>query len=291
MDPAAGGFPTDTYRPMANYNSINMVGHGSYANYNGFILSWQKQTGRVTFTANYTFSKVLGIRDDNTDNGGGAGETLYQYALRPNYGVLNFDRTHIFNSAYVINMPSPAKGLLGGVVNGWAISGITQFQSGPPLQPNTNGTLNVSWPGSFTNQRYLGTTTLDLVPRLTCDPRKGLSSGQHFNAACFAPPAGGANGDYVWPYIKGPAFFNSDLAIYKNFRITERQKIQFRFSAFNWLNHALDDFNVGGNAAINLNFQNPDGSLAQTNQNKLTTGRAQFKTGRRVIEWTIKYNF
>jgi hypothetical protein len=212
--------------------------------------------------------------------------------LRKNYGVLNFDHTHIFNSAYVINLPSPAKGnkFLGGVVNGWAISGITQLQSGAPIQPNTNGTLNVQWPGNFTNQRYLGTTALDLVPKLTCDPREGLSSGQYFNAACFAPPAGGANGDYVWPYIKGPAFFNSDLAIYKNFKITERQKIQFRFSAFNWLNHPLPDFDVGGTSDIQLNFDN-NGNLSQTNLNQLTNGRPQFTTGRRVVEFTVKYNF
>ncbi len=53
----------------ANYGSkLQLVTHGSYSNYNPFIASWQKKTGRITFTTNYTFSKALGIRDGETDN-------------------------------------------------------------------------------------------------------------------------------------------------------------------------------------------------------------------------------
>ena len=293
LDPADSGFPVNDYRPMRNYTNLYLVGHGSYANYNAFVMTWQKQTGNSTFTANYTFGKVLGVRDDQTDNGNGNGETLYGFGLRENYGVLAFDHTHIFNAAYVINLPSPVHDnrFLAGVVNGWALSGITQWQSGAPIQPNTGGTLNVSWPGNFSNQRYLGTNAVDLVPRLTCDPRKGLSDGQYFNPACFAPPTGGKNGDYIWPYIKGPAFFNSDLAIYKNFNITESQKIQFRFSTFNFMNRANPDFAAGGNGDINLSFIGPNNQLADTNQNATTNGKPQFRTGRRVVEFTIKYVF
>ena len=51
-----------------------------------------------------------------------------------------------------------------GVVNGWEFSGITQWQSGPPLQPNTgantNADLNASYgsvpAGPVSAQTYLG---------------------------------------------------------------------------------------------------------------------------------------
>ena len=263
MDPSASGFPTNDYRPLQNYTDLTLIGHGSYSNYNALMLSWQKQSGPVTFTSNYTFSKVLGVRDNQTDNGQGAGNSLYPFSLRANYGVLGWDHSHIVNGAYVINLPSPVSNkLAGAVVNGWVVSGITQMQSGAPIQPNTQGTLNVSWPGDFSNQRYLGTNAVTLVPKITCDPRSGLKSGQYFNPSCFAPPTGGQNGDIIWPYIKGPAFFNSDLAVYKNFKLTERQKVQLRFSAFNFLNHPLPQFNAGGNSDIQLNFNN-NNSLSQ----------------------------
>lgn len=291
-DPASGDFPANDYRPLANYTDFTLIGHGSYSNYNAMIASWQKQSGRVTFTMNYTFSKVLGVRDNQTDNGAGAGTTLWPYALRPNYGVLSWDRTHIFNSAYVINAPNLAKKnkLLQGVANGWVISGITQVQSGAPIQPNTGGRMNVQWPGSFTAQRTLGTNALDIVPRVVCDPRKNLPSGSYFNPACFAPPTPGSIGDVIWPYIKGPAFFNSDLAMYKNFNLSESQKIQLRFSAFNFLNHPLPTFGAGGSSDVQLNFNN-NGTLSQTNLNKLTSGKPLYTTGRRVVEFALKYTF
>jgi len=50
-----------------------LVSHGSYQNYNALMASWNKQTGPVTFMLNYTFSKVLGIRDGESDNGAGNG--------------------------------------------------------------------------------------------------------------------------------------------------------------------------------------------------------------------------
>jgi hypothetical protein len=305
-DPYASGFPVNDYYPLQNYTGMTLVGHGSYSNYNAFIATWQKQSGRVTFTTNYTFSKVLGIRDNQTDNGNGNGNTLWPFGIRQNYGVLNFDHTHIFNAAYVFNLPSPVKGnvLAGGIVNGWVLSGITQLQSGAPIQGNTNGNLNVSWGcvnhtnpdgtvtcAGYSAQNQMGTNAISLQPRITCDPRSGLKSGQYFNPNCFAPPIPGTQGDIIWPYIKGPAFFNSDLAIYKRFTFKERQKIELRFSAFNFLNHPLPQFNAGGNSDIKLNFANANGGLTQLNQNVLTTGSPIFSVGRRVVEFTAKYNF
>jgi hypothetical protein len=304
-DPWVSGFSGADYHPMLNYTGMTLIGHGSYSNYNAMIVTWMKQTGRMTFTTNFTFSKVLGIRDNETDNGQGSGNTLDPFNIRNNYGVLNYDHSRIFNAAYVFNLPSPEKNnkILGGVVNGWVLSGITQMQSGAPIQGNTGGTLNVQYgcvnhtdaSGNTTcvgisGQNQLGTDAISLVPRLTCDPRSGLKSGQYYNPNCFAPPTPGHQGDVIWPYIHGPAFFNSDLAIYKRFNFQEHKRVELRFSAFNFLNHPLPQFGAGGNSDLQLNFSN-NGALTQTNQNALTTGTPHFTVGRRVIEFTAKFNF
>jgi hypothetical protein len=129
------------------------------------------------------------------------------------------------------------------------------------------------------------------MPVLTCDPRHGVPSGYYFNPSCFAPPTGGALGALVWPYIKGPSFFNSDLAVYKNFTWKEHQKVQFRMSAFNFLNHPLPEFNAAGNNSdIELNFNN-NNTLSQSNINTNTSGKPLNTVGRRVIEFSVKYNF
>jgi hypothetical protein len=300
--PFASGFPTNDYYPRHNYTSISLLSHGGYSNYNAFITKWQKQTGRSTFLINYTFSKVLGTRDGQSFNGNIAGNTEYPYSLSPNYGVLAYDRTHIFNAAYVINLPSPIHGnpFLAGAVNGWELSGITQWQSGPPLQTltgdNTGASLNATYgnvaAGPVSSSTYLGTNALPLIPVLVCDPRKGLSSGQYFNPSCFAPPSPGQIGNIIWPYVKGPALFNSDLSLFKNFTIKERQKVQLRFEAFNFLNHPLPEFNAtGNNADVTLRFSDGNGNLTQTNQNANTTGKPLYTVNRRVIEFAVRYTF
>ena len=89
-------------------------------------------------------------------------------------------------------------------------------------------------------------------PILTCDPTSGLGKNQYINPNCFAlPTAIGQNGPTVLPAIYGPAFFNWDLGLFKNFQITESKKLQLRFNGYNFLNHPLWSFN-GSN--LNLGF-------------------------------------
>jgi hypothetical protein len=303
VSPYSSSFNGNDYYPYHNYpGGIQLFSHGGYSNYNAFITTWQKQTGRTTFTTNYTFSKVLGTRDGQTTNGNQAGAAEYPYSLGANYGVLAYDHSQIFNAAYVINLPSPMHGnrILAGTVNGWEFSGITQLQSGPPLQPLTGATSNADLNATYGNnangptsaQTYLGTSSMQLLPVLTCNPKSNLKSGYYFNPNCFTPPQPGQVGNIIWPYIHGPALFNSDLSLFKNFRIREKQKIQLRFEAFNFLNHPLPEFDAtGGNSDVSLKFANSSGNLTTTNQNADTTGKPLFTVNRRVIEFAIKYNF
>ena len=277
----AGGPPsTADYTPYL-YNSVSVNTHGSYSNYHALQAMWQKQKGRSTYMVNYTFSKVLGIRDGQTNNGAGNGSVIDVFNLNNNYGVLAYDHTHIFNTAYIIGLPSLHSGnsFAKGAANGWQVSGVLQFQSGAPFQPNVGGNFNPNWPAGVSNQSILGTNADTLVPVLTCNPGKGLTAGQYFNPSCFAVPTRGQNGNVIMPYFKGPAYFDTDLSLYKTFNVTERQHLEFRIQAFNFINHALPTFQFGG---TNLNFNAP---------NNGETGKAPITIGRRVMELAIKYNF
>jgi hypothetical protein len=290
------------YRPYANYgSSFNLITHGSYSNYNALMVTWHKQRGPVLFTTNYSFSKVLGIRDGQTNNGNGDGQVIDTYNMRSNYGPLAYDHTHIFNVAYVISMPNPIhdNAFLAYVVNGWQFAGVSQWQSGAPIQPNSEGVMNVQWDG-VSNQSILGTDSVRLVPLLSCDPRKGLSSGQYFNPACFTGPQTGSNGTIIWPYIKGPGYMNHDLSLYKNFKVNERHSVQLRMNAFNFLNHPLPQFRTGSANDLTLNLKatqiaNPANPTAPTYRytqaNPELTGKPTYTVGRRVMEFAIKYEF
>ncbi len=343
-------FNANDYRPLDNYQNIDVGYHGSYANYNSLQVTWQKQSGPVTFLANYTFGKVLGIQDGETDNGPGNGVGADPFYVHNDYGPLAYDHTHILNFSYVWNMPKFVHGnpFLGGVVNGWQFSGYTTFQSGANLQANLIN-LNSTYPGltyptnaapdlpdntipladglrstNVNTSTWFGSSSYnDLMPALICNPSKGLKSGQSFNPNCFGAPAYGQQGPLQWPYMRGPAYFDSDLALFKNFQITERQKLQFRISAVNFLNHPLRQFGLAGTSDESLNFTNnytvpisasATGSagnecaylkdpvsngfcqarvtgISPTNTNATTTGIPAFKTGSRTLTFAVKYYF
>ena len=191
--------------------------------------------------------------------------------------------------------------------SGWDLSGDTQLQSGAPIQPNTSGNLNTQYQQSTTtasgnaftpaNTYMLGTNAVVLMPYLSCDPRSSKDSS--FNVGCFNTPTQlGVNGPTVWPYIHGPKFFNSDLAVAKTFHITERQNVLFRASAFNFINHPLPQFGLGSDINLHLacNSTTQDGltptcDQGGSNVNAQTTGSPFYETGRRVVEVALKYNF
>ena len=341
------GFTQNDYRPLTNYQDIYLITHGSYANYNSLQASWKKQAGPVNFLVNYTFGKVMGIKDGQSDNGPTNGSVFDPFNLKANYGPLEYDTSHIVNATYVWNMPRFVHGnrILQGAVNGWQLSGYTTYQSGHPLQdsiagqtvlpggltvplvgapdlpdnsfalPNglrSNGINNGTWYG--TDQTGGGYEYFAL--QVTCDPRKH-ASGLYFNPNCFSVPTQGHLGSVVWPYIHAPAYFDSDLGVYKSFKITESKQLQFRVQATNLLNHPLPQFGLGGPLDHQLNFTNnytmTENSasecqllnsssstapctvklvgLATTNQNTATTGKPGFKTGQRVLTFSAKFYF
>ena len=292
-DPPSSALPD--FRPYDYGNGLYALRHGSYSNYNGLVAQWMKQSGPAVFNLNYTWSHTLGIRDGTNDNGQGSGASVDSFNLRNNYGTLAYNRFHVFNASYVLNLPSPIHGnaFLGQAINGWQLSGVLQLQSGPPLQPLTGGRLNAGFPGGVSNQSILGTDGIQLQPYLTCDPRSG--GGQFFNTGCFAvPTTRGVNGPTVWPTIVGPGYVDTDMGIYKNFAVTERQKIQFRLTAFNLVNHPNQQFGLGSD--VNLSFGCPKGQTCSSvsqygNTNAKTTGNPQYTYGNRTVEIALKYIF
>ena len=200
---------------------------------------------------------------------------------------------------------------IGELANGWELSGITSVQSGgdisaittPNLSPSgTIGPINLpnvtptmANPNAITvsNTVYLGTTDVDLQPTVLCDPRSSRSKGQLMNPSCFGLPDLLHNGQYQLPFLAEPAFFNSDLSAQKSFHIVREQTIQFRMSAFNFLNHPLNTISNSFTNQFQLNFTNPNSAaFAQNTSNgSLGFGTDPYKTGRRILELMLKYNF
>jgi hypothetical protein len=237
-----------------------------------------------------------------------------------------------FSASYKLPKPIHNNVLLGQAINGWQLTTYTTYEDGSPYQatnqnmnvqyltdPNqyytmpypagakvmakdTNGnpvqgpptTQSVTWATWFgTDQSQQG-----VQPVLVCDPRKGLAKGQYFNPNCFVAPlpptanSVGQMGQIIWPYIRTPHYFNSDLAVFKAFRVTDTQRVEVRISATNWLNHPNPAFGINGSADNQLQFKGVStGSTLVHNQNADTTGTPAAKQGYRWMQFAIKYYF
>ena len=272
------------FRPFSNYNAVNVIRHNFLSDYHSIQTTVRKQAGNFNIQGSYTFSKVLGTRNNGNAQADGINRDN-------NYGVLEIDRTHIFSLSYnweLGRLVRDGNAVLRGLANGWQISGITTASSGVELAANDDANFNMSGflPDGTPIQdtAVTGTPALQAQPFVTCNPTANLSSKQFINGSCFAPPARGVNGDIIFPYLRGPALVNHDLSVFKNFQITENQKLQFRFSAYNFINQPLTTFLAGDNN-LDLEF-NEAGQ--QTNDR---FGYADNKTGRRIVQLAIKYYF
>lgn len=281
-----GGDPNN-YRPMPQYGDVPVSRHTHYQNYHALQTLLSRQGSRFSFTTAYTLSKALGIR------GGGQGSTTQPPGnIRDSaYGILGYDRRHVVNVGYSWLLPDiDGRPLLNAVAGGWQITGVSTWVSGAPLQPLAGTGVNFGLTGTLangaaiSNQAISGSPAIAAMPVLTCDPRNGTTGDQIINPSCFALPSSGKNGNYIFPDMRGPAYMNHDLGLFKNFKISGARKFQFRASFTNVFNHPqrfLDD-----NRNLKLEYTN--GVMTNTQFGVLPRDR---KYGRRIVQLAWKFYF
>ncbi len=320
----------DSFRPYPFFSNVYQLKHDFYSSYNSGQIQWTKQTGHVTFGANYTFAKNLATAASYTNL------LADPFNLRNDYNPVPYDRTHVFNINYLIDLGAnhhPRLTLLRPLVNGWQISGISTAQSGQnmasaegenfgfgsgeiqPLQVQYQNQVNPTTitpecvntyhiPADQNGNHFcvtalnstvwLGTPDVQLMPTIYCNPAGGPANHQYINGTCYGIPLPGQNGVLRPPYIHGPTYFNHDLTLLKNFHVRDKDNLQFRLAAFNFLNHPLVSFN-SSNTAGDLTLSQQFGTAGQ----RLTTsdltepgfGIAEVKYGSRLVELSAKYTF
>lgn len=286
-------------------NQIEMDQSIYTSNYNGLQVSWLKRAGRLSYDLNATWSKTLGD----------AAHQINAFVQHDNYGALATDRPFVFNSSYVYQAGEiihDGNSVLRGAVNGWTISGISSWQAGGNLQTlnSPNFGLSESYVNLPANASALGITNgigdltyfgtdaqIDIMPVLTCNPNSGLAHYQRVQLKCFSAPAVGTQGGQKYPYMSMAAMIENDLALYKTFPIKGSQNVQFRVSAFNWLNHPLPQFSSGNQLTLRYLVDYPSKAITLNTGNGGTVsnfGYMDTKDGtpnQRIIELNVKYNF
>jgi outer membrane receptor protein involved in Fe transport len=149
-------------------------------------------------------------------------------------GACDFDVRHVVSGNFIWDIPGPKSGWASYVAGGWELGTIVTATSGSPFTVTTGGggdPLNTGFNRAFSMDYP------DLVAG--CNPVHGGVT--YLNVSCFAlaPPV--ANGVLVGNAGRnrfyGPGLKTVDFSAFKNIRLMERLKLQFRAEFFNVLNH------------------------------------------------------
>jgi len=177
--------------------------------------------------------------------------------------------------SYLWQFPVPHyQGAKGKLVNGWAVSGITSFQTGFPirLQSNNDSELEDSFDLELPGKPDL------IAPFHTQDPR--THGGYAFDPTAFALPTQTASstplqllGNAPRTICCGPGINNFDFSVQKITPVTEGTHIEFRAEFFNLFNHTQ--------------FLNPDGNITDG----VDFGRVKHTRDPRNIQFALKFAF
>ena len=255
------GCPPDQVPVFSNIFAQDTIAN---SNYNSFQADLQKRFSKgLQLQAAYTFGKSI-------DQASSFEDILNPFNPRRTRSLSLFNATHRFVLSYYYELPVPKfTGVAGKVLNGWAVSGITQFQSGFPikLQSFADNELTSSIDFAAAGEPDL------LAPFHTTDPRGNAnnyafnrnsftanasdntqplcSAGAVFN--CFQPSLFGRYGTAPRTICCGPGLDNWDVSLQKNTAINERMRVEFRWDFFNIANHTKF-FNPDGNTTDGADF-------------------------------------
>jgi Carboxypeptidase regulatory-like domain len=261
-DPLSGnGCPSDGVPVISDIFTQNTISNSAY---NGFQASLEKRFSHgLQFEAAYTYGKSI----DNA--------STFESLVDPvnpgrNRSLSLFDARNRFVFSYYWEFPVPKfEGFKGKALDGWAMSGITTFQSGFPIRITEQDDIELQSSFDFETPGQPNVA----APFQKLDPRGPGNLG--FNPSAFTENtvAPGTIGNAPRTVCCGPGINNWEIAFLKITPLNERFKLEFRGELFNAFNHAQ--------------FFQPDGNFTDGSD----FGRVKRARDPRLIQFALKLSF
>jgi Carboxypeptidase regulatory-like domain len=213
-------------------SGINLLENSAQSSYHAGYVNVRRRFSRgLTFLTNYTFAKNLSDAPDFRS-------PMFESAAPQNNSNLRLEKglacdvRHRFAFSAVYSIPSLKKnGFVHAITRDWRVSAIFQAQSGFPLTISVFGdTANA---GTLLGENPIRANYTG-QPIFAANSR---TTDRWFNTAAFSTPAAFTFGNVGRNTVYGPGRQTLDIALQREFSMTETVKLQIRGEAFNALNH------------------------------------------------------
>lgn len=241
--PSSTAYTNPTVTRDASFSDIYMDESWATASYNALQLSVDHHIAHgLQLQSNFTWSHTIDIASSSNVSYGNP-SLGNPYSAKWNRGNSNMDMPWAWKGNFVYQAPlfKNRGRLMAETVGGWQLSGIVNWNNGWPFSIS-------SWTDPGVG---LWNTRADAVSGVSPKMGKGShwdwvdKTKGYFNTGAFTDPTSCNDATPGWcgfgdtgrnAYM-GPAFFDLDASIMKNWTIKEGQTLQFRWDAFNAPNH------------------------------------------------------
>ncbi len=248
-----------------SFSSINMAATDDTSAYHGLTITARKALSHgLNFQTSYTWSKVI------TQSEQEQGTTTFQNQNNRNLDTalasFNVPQRLSLNTFYNVPFLSACKDWYCKAFGNWTVSAVGVFEKGLPLDvagsgvfPSSTTVPTVTNSGDWNAD---GSTYARPNAPTTDVQTQGFSQEQYLTgivkATSFSVPKLGTDGTLGRNTFQAPGFARVDAALTKNFQISERFKLRFRWEAYNLLNHT--NLNAPSGALNSATFGISNGS-------------------------------
>ncbi len=235
--PLPGPGSVQPRRPYPEFGVISWDEQTAQSIYNSFQTKIERRfSSGFALLAAFTWSRAIDNASDDTEG------YIDPYNHQRSRGISSFDVPHTFtlSSLYALPSLSGQNRLTRFTLGGWMLGGIVSYHDGLPFTPLYSGDPSNTGTSSYA----------DAVPG--CNSTLSHRTPQEwFNTACFVSPPGPPiyrRGDAGRNILRGDNYADYDTALYKNFGLPDRGRLEMRFEAFNVFNQHSFGF---PNATVN----------------------------------------
>jgi hypothetical protein len=252
---------------------LNLWGPRTKSNYHALQVAINRPfKNGLLLKGAYTLSRA---RNETDDDGWAGLDWNAPSELGRNYALAGYDRTHVFQMAFVYELPyksTDAGNRAARIVFGdWQVNGLFSAYSGTPFTITASG-ADLNMPG---NQQ-----TADVSGDYKVLDGHG-DAGTFFDTSAFSQPRGITFGNTGRNQFRGPGAWNVDFSLFRAFPIGGgTRRAEFRAEFFNLLNHP--------------NWGNPDADVNSSTFGRtydVGLGARDAGTGERQIRLGVRFQF